>query len=55
MLPINNKAIISYIIDKFPAEYDFIVTLGYKGNELKQYCELAYPNHKFTFVENRQI
>jgi len=51
MLPINNKAIISYIIDKFPSEYEFIVTLGYKGNELKQYCELAYPNHKFTFVE----
>ena len=51
MLPINNKAIISYIIDKFPSEYEFIVTLGYKGNELKQYCELSYPNHKFTFVE----
>ena len=51
MLPINNKAIISYIIDKFPSEYEFIITLGYKGNELKQYCELSYPNHKFTFVE----
>ena len=29
MLPINNKAIISYIIDKFPKEYEFIVALGY--------------------------
>jgi NDP-sugar pyrophosphorylase family protein/mannose-6-phosphate isomerase-like protein (cupin superfamily) len=50
MLPINNKAIISYIIDKFPKEYEFIVALGYKGEELKQYCQLAYPEHNFTFV-----
>lgn len=50
MLPINNKAIISYIIDKFPKEYEFIVALGYKGEELKQYCQLAYPEHNFTFI-----
>jgi choline kinase/mannose-6-phosphate isomerase-like protein (cupin superfamily)/thiamine kinase-like enzyme len=51
MLPINNKAIISHIIEKFPKEYDFVVALGYKGVELQQYCQLAYPDHKFTFVE----
>jgi DNA-directed RNA polymerase delta subunit len=39
MLPINNKAIISHIIDKFPKDYEFVITLGYKGEELKQYCE----------------
>ena len=50
MLPINNKAIISHIIDKFPKEYDFVVALGYKGEELKQYCEITHPEHKFTFV-----
>ena len=50
MLPINNKAIISHIIEKFPKEYEFIITLGYKGEELKEYCELAHPNYKFQFV-----
>ena len=50
MLPIANKAIISHIIEKFPAEYDFVVALGYKGDILKEYCQLAHPNHKFTFV-----
>jgi NDP-sugar pyrophosphorylase family protein/mannose-6-phosphate isomerase-like protein (cupin superfamily) len=50
LLPINNKAIISYIIDKFPNEYEFVVALGYKGESLKEYCLLNYPNHKFTFV-----
>lgn len=51
MLPINNKAIISHIISKFPKEYEFIVALGYKGKELQQYCQLAFPEHKFTFVD----
>jgi choline kinase/thiamine kinase-like enzyme/mannose-6-phosphate isomerase-like protein (cupin superfamily) len=51
MLPINNKAIISHIIEKFPKEYELVVALGYKGAELKQYCNLAYPDRKFTFVE----
>jgi choline kinase/quercetin dioxygenase-like cupin family protein len=51
MLPINNKAIISHIIEKFPKEYEFVICLGYKGKELKQYCQLAHPEHKFIFVE----
>ena len=50
MLPINNKAIISHIISKFPKDYEFIVALGYKGKELQQYCQLAYPEYNFTFV-----
>jgi NDP-sugar pyrophosphorylase family protein/mannose-6-phosphate isomerase-like protein (cupin superfamily) len=51
LLPINNRAIISHIIDKFPIEYEFIITIGYKGDSIKEYCELVYPAHKFTFVE----
>lgn len=51
LLPINNKAIISHIIDKFPKEYDFIITKGYKGDVVEEYCRLAHPEHKFTFVD----
>lgn len=51
LLPINNKAIISHIIDKFPQDYDFIITLGYKGESIKEYCLLTHPNHNFTFIE----
>lgn len=50
MLPIANKAIISHIIEKFPVDYDFVIAIGYKGEILKEYCQLAHPNHKFTFV-----
>lgn len=51
LLPINNRAIISHIIDKFPKEYEFIIAIGYKGDSIREYCELAFPTHKFTFVE----
>jgi len=55
MIPINNMAIISYIVEKFPSNYDFILALGYKGEELKQYCQLAHPNINFTFVNVDKI
>jgi dTDP-glucose pyrophosphorylase/mannose-6-phosphate isomerase-like protein (cupin superfamily) len=51
LLPINNKAIISHIIDMFPPTYDFVIALGYQGNSIKDYCKITHPNHKFTFVE----
>lgn len=51
LLPINNRAIISHIIDKFPKDYEFVVAIGYKGELVKEYCKLVFPNHKFTFVQ----
>lgn len=55
MLPINNRAIISHILEKFPNEYDVVVALGYKGDSLREYCELAHPERKFTFVNVDKI
>ena len=51
LLPINNEAIISRIIKKFPESYDFVVTLGYKGDELREFLKLSFPERKFTFVD----
>jgi len=50
LLPINNKAIISHIIEKFPITYDIIVAVGYKAQSLQEYCLLAHPDRKFQFV-----
>jgi NDP-sugar pyrophosphorylase family protein/mannose-6-phosphate isomerase-like protein (cupin superfamily) len=50
LLPINNRAIISHIIDKFPKDYEFIIAIGYKEDAVEEYCKLAYPNHKFKFI-----
>lgn len=51
LIPINNKAIISYIIEKFPIEYDIVVAVGHEKKSLIEYCELAHSDRKFKFVE----
>lgn len=50
LLPINNKAIISHIIDMFPINYDIVITLGYEGESIKEYCKITHQNRNFIFV-----
>tara|TARA_Y100000593_G_scaffold94323_1_gene192875 strand:+ start:489 stop:2396 length:1908 start_codon:yes stop_codon:yes gene_type:complete len=51
LLPLDNKAVISHMIDKTPKEYEIVIALGYKGDMVKEYCEAAHPDRKFKFVE----
>lgn len=49
LIPINNKAIISHIIDKFPLEYEIIIAVGYKSESLIEYCNFAHADRKITY------
>lgn len=51
LIPINNKAVLSHIIEKFPTNYDIVIALGYKGDVVREYCLLAHPDRKITFIE----
>lgn len=51
ILPVNFKAIISYIVEKFPKEVEIVIALGHKKETVKDYLFIAYPDRKFTFVE----
>lgn len=51
LLPLNEKAVISHIIEKFPADSEFVVAVGYKSEQVKAYLQLAHPEHKFVFVD----
>ena len=55
LLSINNRPIISYIIDQFPKNSEFVVALGYKGELVKQFLELAYPEKKIFFCKGLSI
>ncbi|MDP2651215.1 MAG: hypothetical protein Q8O98_01340 [bacterium] len=55
ILPVNNKAVISYMIEKFPKEVEIIVAVGYKKETVMDYLRLAYPERKFTFVEIKKF
>jgi choline kinase len=51
LAPINNKAVISHIIDKAPPDAEIIIALGHQGQIVKEYCEAAHPDRKFTFIK----
>lgn len=51
MIKLGKKPVISYIIDSYPEDFEFVITLGYFGDHVKQYLNIAYPNRKFTFVQ----
>ena len=50
LLAVANKPILSHIIEKFPSDIEIVIALGYKGELVKEFLELAYPERTFTFV-----
>jgi len=51
VLPVNFKASISYAIEKFPKDIEFVIAVGHKKDTIKDYLSLAHPDRKFTYVE----
>lgn len=50
LIPIADRAAISYIIDQFPVDYDLVIATGYKADVVEEYCKLVYPIRNITFV-----
>ena len=55
LVRIGKKPVISHIIDKYPKDLEFVITLGYFGNQVKDYLELVYPKHNFKFVKIKKF
>lgn len=55
LLPVEDKAVISHIIDLTPKTFDIVVVLGYAGDLLKSYLEIAHPDRSLTFVNVDKI
>jgi NDP-sugar pyrophosphorylase family protein len=51
LIKVGNKAVISHIIEQFPIDVEFVISLGYKKDNVKQYLEIAHPNNKFIFID----
>ena len=51
LVRVGDKPPISYIVEKYSEDIEFVITLGHFGQYIKQYLELVYPNRNFTFVE----
>ena len=50
LVRIGDKPAISYIIESYPKNTKFIITLGHYGSHVKQFLTLVYPECDFTFV-----
>lgn len=50
LVRVGKKPAISYIIESYPKNTEFVIALGYKGDQVKDFLGLAYPEHSFTFV-----
>ena len=51
LISVAHKPAIAYIVEKFPNEIELVIALGYKGDSVREYLLLAYPDKKFNFVE----
>ena len=51
LVRVGDKAVISHIIETYPKDVEFVVTLGHYGSHVKQYLTLAHSDRKITFVE----
>lgn len=51
VLPVNFKATISYIVEKFSNDIEIVIAVGHKKETVINYLKLAHPERKFTFVE----
>lgn len=50
ILPLDKKAVISHIIEKFNKNQIFVIALGHNGDQVKQYLFHAHPKTQFEFV-----
>lgn len=50
ILPLGQRAIISHIIEKFPADSTFVIGLGHQAQQVRSYLTLAHPEQRFEFV-----
>ena len=50
LVGIANRPTISHLIEQFPQDCEFVIGLGYKGNLVRDFLELAYPDRTFYFA-----
>ena len=51
LVSIGNKPTLSRIIEMFPKDTEFVIPVGYKGELVKEFIELAYRDRKITTVD----
>lgn len=51
LITIANRPALAHLIDQFPADVEFVLALGHKGELVREFLSLAYPQRTFFFAE----
>ena len=50
LVSLDNKPVISHVIEKFPKHVEIVIALGHKGELLRDYLEMAHSDRQITCV-----
>ena len=50
LVSIANRPTISHLIEQLPQDCEFVIALGHKGELVRDFLELAYPDRTFFFA-----
>ena len=51
LLPLENKPVISHIIEKLDKKVEIVIAVGYKSEQIKTYLDAIYTDRKITYVD----
>tara|TARA_Y100001963_G_scaffold83782_1_gene116104 strand:- start:241 stop:1914 length:1674 start_codon:yes stop_codon:yes gene_type:complete len=51
LLPLENKPIISHIVDKLDKKIEIVIAVGYKSEQIKAYMDEVHSDRKITYVD----
>jgi choline kinase len=50
LIVVGKKPVLAHIIEKYPLDTTFVVTLGHFGEQVKEFLAISYPERIFKFV-----
>jgi len=50
LIRVGKKPILSYIIEAYPKDTEFVITVGYFADQIKDFIKIVYPYLKVIFV-----
>lgn len=51
LVRVGRRPAISYIMDEYPSDTEFVVTLGHYGDHVRQYLSIAHPDRDIRYAE----
>jgi NDP-sugar pyrophosphorylase family protein len=50
LVKVGDKLALSHIVDCYPVETKFVITLGHHAEQVHDFLQLSYPEREFIFV-----